>query len=234
MHTIILGLIIFAFIYFLFYTQYEPFKNNFKRDKISRAEIDEIARTNDTSFDLVEFSLVPFSSTSQTIKVGLELNTVNVSLPLSRKINNTERIFPSNIVGMKVPEGIRVTIYEQKNQGGYFNAIIGPTTIETLETAQNLQYPEAEDDTGLLLANNYGGRGWQNRVKSLVIHRYKDIPDEFDSVFYTQKYGINDYEKYKQMGGDLTILPDKTREGQWQHYLDIGESLGYAINSKES
>jgi hypothetical protein len=228
MHTIILGIIICIFIYFGFHTQYESFSIKGK----GHLNIDEISRTNDISFGLVEFSLVPFSSTSQTVTIGLEKNPKNVSFPLARTINS-QSLFPASIVGIKVPDGIRVTIFELPNQGGYFNAIVGPNLIDTLETAKNLQYPEAEDDAGNLLANNFGGKGWQNRVNSFVIHRYKEIPEEFDGVFYTQKYGINDYEKYKQMGGDLTNLADKTRESQWQHYLDIGESLGYAINQSE-
>ena len=220
MHTIILGFIICLFLYFGFHTvnRYESFAT------------DEMAKTNDLSFGLVEFSVVPFSSASTNIKIGL-VKTGDNTIPQPRKINRTSEVFDSNnIVGIKVPDGLRVTIYEDEYLQGKYNTINGPSSIEDLVSATNLQYPEEEDEEGNILTNKYGGIGWQYRVKSFAVQRSKDVPDEFDSVFYTQKYGINDYEKIKQQGGDLTNLPDKTREAQWQHYLDIGESLGYDIN----
>lgn len=219
-HTLILGFIIVFFIYFGFHTvnSYESF--------VSR---DEITNTNDLSFGLVDFSIVPISSASSTVKIGLV--KTNSSIPQPRKIYKTSDVFfTDDIVGIKVPDGLRVTIYEDENLQGYSNTINGPNTIDTLITASSLQYPEEEDESGNFLINKYNGIGWEKRVKSFVIHRSIDIPDEFDSVMYTQKYGINDYEKIKEQGGDLSNLSDKTREAQWQHYLDIGESLGYDIN----
>ena len=236
MHFFILTIIISLFIYFVLHSVFyrkESFKGMSKKAAVENKKVtmEEINSTNDLSFGLVEFSTVPFSSASSTVKIGLEKKN-NTTRP--RKIYTKTNLFTTEIVGIKVPDGLSITIYEYPNFMGNYNSIIGPNTIDTLEMAKNLQYPEAEDDAGNLLENIYKGKGWQNRVKSFIIHQYREIPDEFDGVFYTQKYGINDYEKIKALGGDLSDLPEKTREAQWLHYLDFGESLGYAINQNGS
>uniref|UniRef100_A0A6C0HI80 Uncharacterized protein n=1 Tax=viral metagenome TaxID=1070528 RepID=A0A6C0HI80_9ZZZZ len=239
MHTLIIGFIISLFLYFVLYELFgkESFKGKsnssaLKGQSSSNNETETIAGTNDPSYGLVEFSTVPFSSTSSTVNIGLK--KTNTKFPQPRKVKsiNSRDGFTGSIVGIKVPEGLKVTIYEFPNFGGNFNSIIGPSTVDNLETEKNLQYPETEDDQGLLLENIYKGRGWQNRVKSFIIHRYREIPDDFDGVFYTQKYGINNYQKFKALGGNPEDLPEKTREDQWQHYID-NEYLGrYAINEK--
>jgi hypothetical protein len=238
MHTLLLGFIICIFLYFVLYdiiSGKESFKGKGGSNPLKQSQSNNeiIEGTNDLSYGLVEFSTVPFSSTSSTVNIGLK--KTNTTLPQARKVKsiNPKDGFTGSIVGFKVPEGLKVTMYEFPNFGGYFNSVIGPSTVDNLETARNLQYSEPEDDQGLLLENIYKGRGWQNRVKSFIIHRYREIPDEFDGVFYKQKYGINDYERIQALGGNPEDLPEKTREAQWQHYLDIGESLGYAINQKD-
>ena len=235
MHTLLLGLLICLFLYFVVFHEFVIIKESFKKpskfssSKSGGVTMEQINQTNDLSFGVVEFTTVPYASASSTVKIGLQKGD---KFPEPRKIKNARDLFASEIVGIKVPEGLSITFYEMSNLGGYYNSIIGPNTVDTLQMANNLEYPEPEDDNGNLLVNMYNGIGWQNRVKSFVIHRFQEIPDEFDGVFYTQKYGINDYEKIKAMGGDSSDVAEKTRQAQWQHYLDIGQSLGYAINAK--
>ena len=232
MHTIILGAIICVFIYFVLHSanRLEPFKTSNKSgpftDKNKPVTIADITLTNDVSFGLVEFSTVPFSAASSTIKVGL---VKAGSIPKPRKINRpSDLFFSENIVGIKVPDGLRVTIYEDGYLQGYSNAIVGPSSVDNLESA-SLQYPEPEDENGNLLTNKYKEKGWKNRVKSFVVQRSEDIPEDFDGVFYTREYKINDHDKFVQMGVDPAVVADRTLEAQWQYQLDYGESEGKTI-----
>lgn len=218
----------------------------------------EIARTNDMSYyesfqsknktiepfsnerPLVQITTEPFAQASSTVDIGLvrdddkKRNIAGV-----REIDDIFKIASTFIVGIKVPKNMRVTIYEGKDFTGHSNSITGEKVIDDFKFASTLlDYPEEEDENGQPAKWSDDYRGWEKRIRSFKVHRWVDIPSEFDSAYYTRTYRINDYSRLKQIedakseeSRDYSSIGEMVRNNQWQHFLDVGEKRKFSINS---
>lgn len=228
-----------------------------RRQNAREERLAEIARTSDMSYyesfqskktiepfsnerPLVQITTEPFAQASSTADIGLvrdddrERNIAGV-----REINDISSIVSGFIVGIKVPKNMRVTIYQGLNFTGHSNSITGEKVIDDVKFASTLlDYPEEEDENGQPAKWKDDYRGWEKRIRSFKVHRWVDIPSEFDSAYYTRTYRINDYSRLKQIedekpeeSRDYSSIGEIARNNQWQHFLDVGEKRNFAINS---
>lgn len=218
----------------------------------------DIAKTNDMSYyesfqsrnktiepfsnerPLVQISTVPFAQANRTIDIGLtQDNNKKRNIAGVRKIRDINLITTGKIIGMKVPKNMKVTIYEGVNFTGHSNSVTGEKLIDDFKYASTLlDYPEEEDENGQPMIWSGELRGWESRIRSFKIHRWVDIPSEFDSAYYTRTYRINDYSRLKQIedakpeeSRDYSSIGEIVRNKQWQHFLDVGEKRKFSINS---
>lgn len=255
-HNIIIFAIILFFIWITFYVfnVQESFKLSafFSENRITNKQrqdyLNNIAITNDSEYIknekgmpvYIQFTTEPYGKASSSVNVGLVKDEdVSRNIPHVRKIENIKYIVKSNIVGMKVPQGYKVTIHAGKNNMGISNTITGEKIVDDLKNASTLFDNEEEDDeNGNPKVWNIGKfppkYGWDERVDSITIHRHIDIPEEFDGIFYT-KY-VNFYDSLINIElqkpddqRNIDSIADRAREMQWQHFVDEGELAGHEI-----
>lgn len=257
-HNIIIFAVILFFICITFYVfdinVQESFKlsTKFSETRVSNNERQNysnyIAQTNDSEYIkndkgnpiYVEFTSEPYGKARSSVKVGLVKDEdLSRNIPHVRKIPNIKYIIKPEIVGIKVPQGYKVTVHAGKNNVGISNTITGEKIIDDLKNASTLFDNEEEDDeNGNPKVWNVGKIppkvGWQDRVDSVTIHRYIDIPEEFDGIFYT-KY-VNYYDSLINIElqkpedqRNMDSIADRAREMQWQYFVDEGELAGHEI-----
>lgn len=184
----------------------------------------------------VHLTTVPYGQATNSIKIGLVKDSdVGRNIPDPREIPNVEQIMEP-IIGMKVPQGYKVSVFAGINYTGASNTITGEKTVDDFKYAATMfDNEEEEDENGNPIVWEGTKVGWEQRIKSIKIHRYVgDPPADFDGEFYNRIVNYYNYLKQIELSKPLEqqkhdTIGDKAYNMQWQYFVDVGEKAGHHI-----
>jgi hypothetical protein len=219
-------------------------KKNIILQRVRPGNLQKIYESNDANYlqtekgtpIYVQLTTVPYGQATNSIQIGLVKDTnVDRNIPDLREIPNVEEIM-TPIIGMKVPQGYKVSVFAGINFTGASNTITGEKTIDDFKYAATMfDNEEEEDENGNPIVWEGNKVGWEQRIKSIKIHRsVGDPPEDFDGKFYNRVVNYYNYLKKIELSKPieqqkLDNIGEIAYNMQWQYFVDKGEKAGHQI-----